>query len=68
MNAQTIAKLNVATDEADSALNKALAALAKYETTGAAAIKSTLADLDARLKRLEVTQDAFSVPLHRRKG
>ena len=59
-------RVDAAISEADSSLAKAIAALAKFESAGAAALKSTLEDLDARLERLKETQDAFSKPLHRR--
>jgi isoaspartyl peptidase/L-asparaginase-like protein (Ntn-hydrolase superfamily) len=62
------ARLDAAISDADSSLAKAIAALEGLKTSGADALKNMLVDLDARLKRLKETQDAFAAPLHRRKG
>jgi hypothetical protein len=62
------ARLDAAIDEANSALAKATAALEGFKSAGAELVKSMIADLDQRLERLKETQDAFSAPLHRRRG
>jgi hypothetical protein len=62
------ARLDAAISDADSSLAKAVQALEGLKTAGADALKNTLIDLDKRLTRLKETQDAFTAPLHRRKG